>query len=461
MDAARRRDAAALGAILIAAALLRLACLRTQPWLDEIWSINLARNARSVADVLFGIHHDNSHPLNTLWLYLVGGRDWAVWRLLSFVCGLLTVAALGIDREDSPRGLLAAALAAVSVPLVLYSTEARGYAPMGLFAVLCRRLLRSPARLAPGPAASFALCATLGMLSQPIFVCVLAALGVEAAVQLPSGKRGRGLLVLFGPTAALVALLAVLQTGRMTFGGGAVTPFWNVVFRTLAQWSGARGSGPTAVFGAAALAGLCAWEFALLLRERSDQPRFLAVLFTGTALFVAAFPYRYERHFFACAPFALLLAAGSLARLFRGGAAAKTAGAVLTSLFLLGNALRVGTLATAGRGHYLEAVQRMARDTPGDVVTVGSDHDFRNRMVLDFYVPYAATPKRFRYMAADACSADASEWYLRSSSETDPRAPAGPILRGGGRYGLVETYPYAGLSGWTWTLYRREGRTPK
>jgi len=36
----------------------------------------------------------------------------------------------------------------------------------------------------------------------------------------------------------------------------------------------------------------------------------------------------------------------------------------------------------------------------------------------------------------------------------DPEAPDGH------RYELVQTYPHAGLSGWTWLLYRRADLTP-
>ena len=457
MERARRRDAAILAAIVLAAALIRAACLRTQLWLDEIWSLDFALGAKSALGIFLDIHHYNNHPLNTLWLYFVSGSgDWAVFRMFSFVCGLLTVAALGVEPEDRPRGLLTAALAALSVPLILYSTEARGYASMALCAVLCRLLLRGPRSLAPRRAAAFALCATLGLFSQALFACVLAALLVWAVAKLPREGLARALLPLFGPPAVLFGLYAAHQAGR-ELGLGPARSFSSAAFGALAQWAGAPPSGVLAVAGAAVLSALCAWELARLRRERSAELWFYAALFAATAAAVAAVPFRSERYFFACAPFALILAAGSLSRLLRGGRAPRAAGAALIGLFALGGAVQVRALATAGRGHYLEAVQRMGAETPGDVVTVGSDHDFRNRLLLDYYATYLPPSKRLEYVTHAQIPANPPDWLILHSFNPDPRqAPAGLSFPGGTpAYRLVEVYPHSGLSGFTWMLYRR------
>ena len=454
----RRRDGAILAGLVLAAALLRASCLRTELWIDEIWSLNFARGAKSALGVFLDIHHDNSHPINTLWLYFVSGsRDWAVFRLLSFACGVLTVAALGVDPEDRPRGLLTAALAALSVPLILYSTEARGYAPMALCAVVCRLLLAGPRPPSTRRAAAFALVATLGLFSQALFACVLAALFVEALAKFPRKEHGRTLLALFGPPALLFALYALNQLGRMQFGLGSSRSFSSAAIGALAQWAGAPSAGPLSLFGAAVLAALCVVELARLRRERPLEFRFYATLFAAAVAPVAAVAFRSERYFFACAPFALILAAGSLARLLRGGRAARAAGAALIGLFALGGAVQVRALATAGRGHYMEAVQRMGAETPGDVVTVGSDHDFRNGMLLDYYAAYLPPSKRLVYVHAEERAASPPDWIVTHGQFTDARlAPIALTYPGApGVYRLVEVYPYAGLSGWTWMLYRR------
>ena len=455
--ATRRRWAEALIGVLAIAALLRSACLRTEPWLDEIMSIDLARRAATAADVFLKIHDDNNNPLNTLYLRFVSGsRDWAAYRLLSLSAGLLTVALLGWDPEDPARGLLAASLAAVSTQMVLYATEARGYALVSLFSLSCFRLLR--ARRPPtGPrAAEFGLCALLAFLSHPTFAYVYAALFLWSAARLAREQRAHALLALFGPPTAALALFETIQI-PMRVGGADRNGVGPVVLRTLALWSGAPERGAAAVAGAAVLLGLLGWELRHLRRERSDEFVFFAALFAGAVVFAAVFPFPFERHFYACLPFSLLLAAGGLARLFRSSGAKRAAAAVLALLFLLGNGVRDRALATAGRGHYLEAVQRMAKDTPEDVITVASDHDFRNRTLLDFYAAYLPPPKRLAYVPIERRQANPPAWFLLHGLATDPRlAPVGVSLPGAAAYRLVEVYPYAGLSGWTWMLYRRD-----
>lgn len=458
--AARRVRAAALFGVVAAAALLRLPCLRTEPWLDEVWSIDLSRRAATAADVFLKIHDDNSNPLNTLYLHFVSqNRDWAVYRLLSFSAGLLTVALLGWDPEDRTRGLLAALLAAVSTQMVLYATEARGYAPAALFSLCCFLLLRARGPLRWPRAAAFGACALLAFLSHPTFVYVYAALFLWTAVKLPREKRVRGLLMLFGAPTLVYGLFAAMQM-PVLIGGATPNGFGPTLLSTLDLWSGTPGHGAAALAGAAVLAGLLGWELRHLRSERPDEFVFFVSLFAGALAFVAIFPFPFERHFFVCLPFALLLAAGGLARLYRRDGARRTAAVALGALFLIGNGVRVRALATAGRGHYLEAVQRMAADTPGDVVTVASDHDFRNGLLLEFYGADLPQPKRLEYVPVQRRLKNPPEWFILHGFSTDPRlAPVGVSLQSAASYRLVEVYPYAGLSGWTWMLYRRSAAT--
>ena len=52
-------------------------------WLDEIWSVDFARGAHSLRDLFTLFRHDNNHPLNTMYQYLVrqqsGLFSWRVW----------------------------------------------------------------------------------------------------------------------------------------------------------------------------------------------------------------------------------------------------------------------------------------------------------------------------------------------------------------------------------------------
>lgn len=457
MERPRARDAAGPAAVLAAALALRWPALRGDLWLDEVWSLRLARGAAGLRGVLFGIHHDNSTLLNTLWLRLCSGSDDPrLLRAASLAAGLATVGLLSRDDEDPSRGLLTGALAALSVPLVLFGTEARGYAAMMLCAVAAFRLLPRPGASSPRRAAAFAAVAALGMFAHPLFVCALAAFAAEAAVRAPRGCRLRSALTLTAPAAALYAAYLLLQDGRTVFGAGAFNRFGDTLLRALASWSGAPLDGPWAAFGAAAVVALAGAELVRLLRARDPEAVFHGTLFAANAAFVAAFPFRYERHFVLSLPFALTLAARTLARLLRGAAPARAAALLLLALHLGASGAGLRALWADGRGRYREALADMARATAGPVVTVASDHDFRNPALVEYHGPFAAPGKAFAYVPGGGGAAAGPEWYLMHFFETDPRvAPVALTFRGGERFEKTGFYPYAGLSGWSWAVYRR------
>src|SRR5262249_60903905 len=82
-----RPSALLLGGILLLAAGLRAAALPAEPWFDEVWSWELARDVKTPWGVVF-IRHDNSHPLNTLYLRACpSGLPWACYRLHSLLAG--------------------------------------------------------------------------------------------------------------------------------------------------------------------------------------------------------------------------------------------------------------------------------------------------------------------------------------------------------------------------------------
>ena len=61
-------------------------------WLDEIWSINFARDANTAGDIFFRIQHDNNHALNSLFLYYVKEQSvFIVYRLLAVLSGIGTI----------------------------------------------------------------------------------------------------------------------------------------------------------------------------------------------------------------------------------------------------------------------------------------------------------------------------------------------------------------------------------
>ncbi|HEY1302347.1 MAG TPA: hypothetical protein VGF24_02280, partial [Vicinamibacterales bacterium] len=56
--------------LLTAAIGLRVIAARGDLWLDELWSLSFARQLDSPLQIWTSIHHDNNHPLNTLYLFV-------------------------------------------------------------------------------------------------------------------------------------------------------------------------------------------------------------------------------------------------------------------------------------------------------------------------------------------------------------------------------------------------------
>ena len=220
-----------LGLLLAAAAAIRLAAADGDLWLDEIWSLDnlaLALTRPALADRLALLFHDNTHPVNTLYLALVGpGAGALASRALSVSAGVCTVfVAAAIGWRRTPReGLISAALVALSYPMVHYSSEARGYGVMLLAALatawLMEAYLERPGRV---KAVAFAAVSLIGLASHLTFLAVLGALGTWAAMGLYK-RHGATvttvarLVALFGAPLIAFEVFAIVAWDNWVIGG--------------------------------------------------------------------------------------------------------------------------------------------------------------------------------------------------------------------------------------------------
>ncbi|NJL58470.1 MAG: hypothetical protein HC887_01260 [Desulfobacteraceae bacterium] len=127
-----QRRLALPGVFLLSSALI-ISAARGDLWLDEIWSLSFALTSHSLTDIFTQFRHDNNHVLNTLFLYCIGEQKmlW-VYRLFSVVSGIGSVflgAYIAKKNWGYPEALCSAVLIGTSYPLVIYYSEARGYAP--------------------------------------------------------------------------------------------------------------------------------------------------------------------------------------------------------------------------------------------------------------------------------------------------------------------------------------------
>jgi hypothetical protein len=480
------RHPAVLGLLLLAL-LVRLPPCFGDLWLDEIWSLLAARELRSPLGAFTELESSNNHPLNTLFLQLVGPSEAPlVLRLHSLAAGVGAVALawLAGRRGGAAEGLLAALLTACSYLLIHFSSEARGYALAVFFAFAA---LLAARRFAEAPSWSRAallwLCTALGFLSHLTFLYAFLAVGAASAAELRSAcgsqrEAARELARGFAPPLAGLGLYYALVLRHLVIGAAPPYALLEVLVRTLSGTGGGPGAGPLALAASLVTAGLVVAAIARLWRRSPGESLLFAIgVFLAPAAVLAAL--RPEvlavQYFVVDAALALLALASLLAEGWRRGRGARLAVAAALLLFLVGNGANVLRLYRFGRGSYAQGLRYLADRTPEPVITVTSDHDARTGVLLQYYEPRLRLPKRIDYLpgslqfpvealaeAPDPARplepAPGAAWILlHRIGEAGEIAPA-IADRHGTRYALAKTLPYAGVSGWHWFLYRKQGR---
>jgi hypothetical protein len=453
----------ALAALALA---LRARAMFTDFWLDEIWSYDLARRARSVADLFLSpdLKHDNNHQLNTLLLYVLGDQHhWVLYRIPALVAGLLTViTACAIGRHRSrAEGAFAGLCVAVSFMMVVYSTEARGYALVLLFALLAfialRRYLDAPSL---GAAGWFSLWIVLGLASQTsILHFYLGAL-------LWSGYRLRGRWRDLVRLHAVPAVWGVLWAAFVLFGsriGGGPPWTWSSIGDQSLAWTfGYPLSVAPAWLTAVAAGALVVWDAKQLWGEGSDEGLFFVGAILGPPVLVAALtpPWLFPRYFLVSLLFLLIVVGRSLARLWcRPGWGRPAAGAIAL-LFVAGNLRHIVPFSEYGRGLASQAIPAMTSSAEsGEIFVTGRPVDLWSSMPIAFYEHALGLGNRLHYVLRadfEKPGASAHVDWLVVQRQIDDAAPEEAVAAADGRFVLQHAYPQYGPSGMQWLIYRWE-----
>ncbi|MDZ4801723.1 MAG: hypothetical protein SGI92_26500 [Bryobacteraceae bacterium] len=462
------RPLSTLPFILLGAVLIVL-CARGDFWLDEIWSFEWATQSVAWWEILT-IRHDNNHPLNTFWLWLTGPlAPPLAGRALSMVCGIGSLVLMDriAARFDPAARIPAVCLAAFSFPLVLYFSEARGYGPAVFFSLACALiLLHAPTR--PRFIIAFTACSTLGILAHANFLFAFAGLGTWYLFNQIRTSPGLALAVqrtalLFVP--ALIPLAAfyfLFLTRLVSYGPDYSIPF--MVAQTLGFALGLPASEPlvplTLFLSALVLMAAFAAGFGAPV---PGSPRVLALamivvvpLLTYPVALRSVSGFRfYPRSYLVCVPFLYLLLALAIAPLFRSPKPALRALAVfLLCLSVAGHARRLASLVTHGRGGYSQALASIAAASPNGAA-IGSDHDFRNRMLFNFFQHRDPRLARLRYVANQDWPLDSPDWFILHVLTPEGGRPNPRIGVDGQVYEYWAHYTFTALSGWHWFIYRR------
>jgi len=457
--------------VFLASCTLMIVAARGDLWLDEIWSIIFAREAKTPSDVvlLTRLHHDNNHILNTLFLQVIGEqRIVLVYRLLAVISGVgsLCVVALLAKRWGSLEIFLSVLLTGTSYPLLLYFSEARGYAPAILFSLLSYCLQEQNQRdFKVYKVPLFWTTSILGALSHLTFLIISTALLLTSLVRvIPENERQRSgvsrLLLHHLPPLAFFLGLYLIFVHDMATGGGPIYTY-GAVFEQVAALALGIPQEPTWRF----IAGFCmvillAIGAVTLYRNGDEVWLFYPFVLIAAPLLMLSLTrpqYLYARYFIVCFPFFYLLVSRLLGLWWRSGTEYKRWSMLaILALLLLGHAHGSYRLLTFGRGNYSAALARIAESSPPGTVRIGSDHDLRNRTIIEFLAPGNSNTKRLRYVAKEDWHREMPDWLLTHNQELSDKPPLQIVLERIGVYQFVEAYESSGISGWNWFLYRRE-----
>ncbi|MFZ9682143.1 MAG: hypothetical protein ACO3DQ_02915 [Cephaloticoccus sp.] len=244
----------------------------------------------------------------------------------------------------------------------------------------------------------------------------------------------------------------------LEIGGGPE----NDVFRTLGETAAYALGLPVSAGGLAlalfALPGLVG----LVAGIRREAWAMVAWALTGVVLAPAltlwASPSTlvFPRYFLVNVVLALPIIAHGLAWIWHTGRGGRAVVLTAVGLFLVGNSLPVVDLAVAGRGQYSAALRDIGNLAQAREISVSSDHDFRNGLLIDYYRGAVGPAHTLAYYPVDQTPPWGVQWVLLHRLDSQPEPPAMIADARGNRYVRERRYAHAALSGWDWYLYRNE-----
>lgn len=464
------RSSPARTAILLASAFLIVAGLRipglfTDFWWDEIWSWSIAGQLHSAIGVLLAepAHIDNNHPLNTLWLYLLG-QNQPIWlyRLPALIAGIASVglAARIMLRRGVTEAVIATVLLGCSYLLIFYSSEARGYSFAVFFSLLSFDYLQRALKPEGGGRVAeimFGLSCTLGLLSHLTFLNIYAGALVWSMVcvrrlEPTTWLRIRRLMRLHAIPLIAAALLFHFFVRGMVIGGALPTSPGAVLLQTLSLAAGGPETGRVALL-TAIIAGLLFFAgLVYLAMERSSSWIFFLTSVVIAPVLASTrdlcFTLRPQplmlRYFLVCIAMALFSVVPLLAYLWRRGLAYRVVVALFLALYVGGNLFNVGQFLKSGRGGYGEGLAEIAAQVPGSTFAIASDSLPHTDLLVQFYAPRVAPRRHIRVTSTT------QSWLILNRLEQI--APATAEFNDQ-PYHLKYIHAANGLSGWTWEIY--------
>jgi hypothetical protein len=270
------------------------------------------------------------------------------------------------------------------------------------------------------------------------------------------------LLLWFGIPFVVASAHWILFLREMIVAGGPKYPVPVVLTHFFGYALGIPGAGKGHL--AIAALGILALATALVLgRFPTPATRwffaFVTVLFPTLSLLATDTTYLYFRYFLVSLPFVYLLAVPIAERISEMGRIPATAATLLLCAIVAGQFPRLWTLATQGRGDYLNALSHIASDASSSP-TIVSNNDLQVGLVLGYLRSRHPELRPLRFLLNKSHSESAPDWILYATQEDPPMVPEPAIDLNGRRYAVFAKHLSAPVSGAHWTLYQIQPNTP-
>jgi hypothetical protein len=449
---------------------LRLAAARGDLVFDEVWTWHIVRTTDAAWKIPFRAI-DNNHILNTLIVYAIGlDAPPFAYRLPAVLAGSIALwfGYLIARREGPAAGLIVLTLLGFSHPLIVFCTEARGYAYLACCTLVAWWALEEYVdRPRNWLIAVFATVTSLGFLAHLTFAFAHAGFGVYTLLRLLPRRGGwKKCLYLHTVPALTCILLYVGFIRELKIGGGAQNPLWSTLLATFSLAAGGPERGPGALVAAGVAALLIGVSLVMVFRCNWARGvlYLLAMFVTPGAVLLSSWnadEVVYPRYFLVPLLFAYVAVGSMLARWLPGKLAVRWAAILLLGVFMASNLLFVARLIVGGRGQYSAMMRYLAEHATGWQPTLAADHDFRNYYMVQYY--YAREEPAFKsrgrfpiYVHQERFPPEGTDYFLIHTFSGDPDPPRDFPTRTGVHYVLEQVFPCDSISGWTWWLYRRQ-----
>ncbi len=439
---------------------------RGELWFDEVVSVNLVQSLDSPIEIFTKLQHDNNHILNSFYLYFIGRPNQEIlYRLLSIVFGIGAIyfmSRIGA-RFGQVERFLAVLFAGFSFLFVLYFSEARGYAGAIFFSAFTLDMFIELRKKFSRPKlALFWLGCIGGLLAHLTYVTVLFSLICYCIIDELRERRSvrevfKTTMIFYLVPVLFFCIFYLTYIRHIIIGGGSNYPVWESVSHISAQALGLTVTETTKLIAAISVIVVITLALIVLICAKKWIWIFFpfSLFIAPAVLLIATRPeFLYPRYFILCIPFFYLLAVLAMGFVFRRSTAGKVIVISLVTLFLIFQSMSIAALLHYGRSGYERVLLKLAEQTDGSGIIVGSDHDFRHYIMLKFYSRSLPNSKKLIYIDAQNANNIKTQWLIVHHPDLSYKPPEKLTAADGRVYNLAFTDRYCGGSGWNLFIYK-------